>query len=170
MITVTLGTIPYPFNRAIHWLASCLERGIIWEPVFIQHGVTNVDALLDNKLVTAIPLLRSESLSEVIHDSRLVISHAGQGSTRKLARSDKSFTLLPRQVAYGEHIDNHQLDFAQSIMSFGVGIHVCMNLEDLEAALIQPPPPIQKDLFEGPKLSDFLAQKYPGSLTYDTVC
>ena len=170
MITVTLGTIPYPFDRAVHWIKTCLENGVIREPVFIQHGVTNVDLLLDNQLVTAVSLLKSDSLAKIIRNSRLVISHAGQGSTRKLACSDRSFTILPRQAIYGEHIDNHQLDFAKDIMTFGYDVHVTMDIQDLEAALISPPPPIHRDLFDGPKLSDFLVHKYPGRLIGEPVC
>lgn len=161
MITVTLGTIPYPFDRAVDWIRFCLEQGIIQESVFIQHGATNVDSLADNCLVTASPYLSSEDLSKVILDSRLVVAHAGQGSTRKLARSSKSFTIMPRQARYGEHIDNHQLEFAENIVGFGYGIHVCMSLHDLEDALVHPPHPIQKDLFAEPKLSDHLIRKYP---------
>ena len=170
MITVTLGTIPYPFDRAVDWINACLEKGVIQEPVVLQHGVTNVDRVVGHDLITAVPLLTSDAFAEVFQRSRLIVAHAGQGSTRKLARSNKSFTIMPRQAKYGEHIDNHQLDFVQNVMSFGYGVHVCMSLNDLESALIRPPRPIQKDLFEGPKLSDYLIEKYPGSVVREPLC
>lgn len=166
MITVTLGTIPYPFNRAIDWLSFLLEEEIITEPVFLQHGVTDIKAVVDNKLVTAAPLLSASVLAEKIQSSRLVISHAGQGSTRKLAAKDISFVVLPRLAQYGEHIDDHQLMFAQGVEKLGV--RVCRTFDDLKAAINQPPTSLEKDLFAGQKLGDFLANKYPKSPVVQT--
>lgn len=159
MITVTLGTISYPFDRAISWLGSLLEEKIITEPVFLQYGVTDVRAVADNSLVTAIPLLPSNELAEHIEASRLVISHAGQGSTRKLAMQDKSFVILPRLAEHGEHVDDHQLLFSEGVEQLGV--KVCRTFDDLKAAVKHPPNPLKKDLFTGQKLGDFLAAKYP---------
>lgn len=158
MITVTLGTIPYPFDRAIHWLSSLLEEELITEPVFLQYGVTDISAIADNSLITALPLLPGRELAAHIEASRLVISHAGQGSTRKLAIQDKSFVVLPRLAQHGEHVDDHQLMFAEGVEKLGVT--VCRTLEDLKTAINQPPPSLQKDLFAGEKLGDFLAEKY----------
>ena len=161
MITVTLGTIPYPFDRAIHWLRSLLEEEIITEPVFLQHGVTDISTLSDNKLITTIPLLPAIELAEKFEASRLVISHAGQGSTRKLAARSTSFVVLPRLAKYGEHVDDHQLMFAEGVETLGVTI--CRTFNDLKTAVNHPPAPLQKDLFAGQKLGDFLAAKYPSN-------
>lgn len=158
MITVTLGTIPYPFNRAIQWLNLLLDNEIITEPIFLQHGVTDVKSVCNHELVTAVPLLPSDELAEKIGVSRLIISHAGQGSTRKLAMQDKSFVIMPRLAEHGEHVDDHQLLFAKGVEQLGVT--VCLTVGDLKAAVKQPPAPLQKDLFEGPKLCDFLAEKF----------
>lgn len=158
MITVTLGTIPYPFSRAIAWLNLLLEKEIISEPVFLQHGITDIKTVCSHRLITAVPLLPAQELAEKINASRLVISHAGQGSTRKLAAQAKSFVILPRLSEHGEHVDDHQLLFAEGVKQLGVT--VCMSAEDLEVAVQQPPDPLQKDLFSGPKLGDFLAKKY----------
>lgn len=159
MITVTLGTIPYPFNRAVQWLNLLLEQEIITEPVFLQYGVSDIKALSNHQLVTAVPLLPAEELAEKIEASRFVISHAGQGSTRKLALQDKSFVILPRLAEHGEHVDDHQLLFAEGVESLGVT--VCLTVEALRSVIKKPPASLKKDLFSGPKLSDFLVEKYP---------
>lgn len=161
MITVTLGTIPYPFNRAVRWLHFLLDKEIITEPVFLQYGVTDIKAVCEHKLVKAVSLLPSNELAEQISASRFVISHAGQGSTRKLASQDKSFVILPRLAKHGEHVDDHQLLFAESVEQLGVT--VCQTIEALQAAIENPPWPLKKDLFEGPKLCDFLVKKYSNS-------
>ena len=159
MITITLGTIPYQFDRVAQWLDILLKEEVISEPVFLQHGITDVEALRKHKLITTAALLPGEELAEKIQESRLVISHAGQGSTRKLSAQDKSFVVIPRLQQYGEHIDNHQLLFARSVEH--IGVTVCDNVESLKFAICNPPAPLKKNLFSGPKLVDFLADKYP---------
>ncbi|BAZ09724.1 glycosyltransferase 28 domain protein [Calothrix sp. NIES-4071] len=162
MITVTLGTIPFPFKRVIDWLSILLDCEVISEPIFIQHGATDISAIAEHPLVTAVPLLDFESLMKKAQDSRLVISHAGQGSTRAFVEKGASLILLPRLARYGEHIDNHQMLFAKSVQELGVS--VCLSLYELKQTVLQPPPYMQKQLFAGPKLSEYLSQKYPVEL------
>lgn len=85
MIVVSFGTIPYPFNRALTWVKTLIEKGTIAEPVFIQYGVSDISTLLECPLVTADAILDSKELIRLIDKARLVISHAGQGSTQMLA-------------------------------------------------------------------------------------
>ncbi len=159
MITVTLGTIPYPFERAISWLKDLLDRGIIDEPVFLQYGTSNIGSLINHPLVTAEAVVPQGKLKEMVNRSRLVISHAGQGSTRLLAAAQARFVLLPRLAQHDEHVDDHQLMFARSVQNKGV--HNCLTLAGLEQAVLTPPPLCPKNLFEGPKLSAHLLQRYP---------
>lgn len=161
MITVTLGTIPYPFDRSIVWLKSLLDSSVINEPVFLQHGNSNIDLLEDHPLVTSMSVIHQDELQSIIDQSRLVISHAGQGSTRMLAARRVRFVLLPRLAEFHEHVDDHQLMFARSVRSRGV--NYCTTLEELEAAVNNPPPPCEAELFAGPSLANHLLQKYPAT-------
>jgi UDP-N-acetylglucosamine transferase subunit ALG13 len=159
MIVVTLGTIPYSFNRAIEWLTVLLSKGAITEPVFVQYGTSDIKSLESYEQVTLEAFVPSSQLTELIDNARLVISHAGQGSTRMLAARGASFTLLPRLKLYGEHVDDHQLLFSQSVAPLGV--KHCLTLKDLEQSIFEPPAPLQTQLFSGPKLSDHLQMAYP---------
>lgn len=164
MITMTLGTASFQFNRAINWLSSLLERGVISEPVFVQYGVSDVSPLMQYSLVTAESVLEPQPLFALLDASRLVISHAGQGSTRMLAARGARFVLLPRLKRYAEHIDDHQLWFAETVKELGV--QHCLSLKALEQAVLQPPPCFQKHLFSEPKLVNHLLEVYPAqSLT-----
>jgi len=159
LITVTLGTIPFAFNRVISWLDILLDSQIITEPIFIQHGVTEISAIAKHPLVTAVPLLDTATLMQTAKDSRLVISHAGQGSTRAFIEQGASLILLPRLARYDEHIDNHQLSFAESIRS--LGIYVCLDLYQFKQGILHAPPYIKKQLFHGPNLGEYLSKIYP---------
>lgn len=158
MITLTLGTTPYPFCRALQWMHQLLKQEVITEPVFVQYGSTDITFLQAHEHVSVVSLLTTPELDEKIAQSRLVISHAGQGSTRKLAAQNKSFIILPRLSKYGEHVDDHQLRFAEGVEQLGVT--VCRKFDTLKQAVISPPSPLNRELFSGPKLSAFLAQKY----------
>lgn len=162
MILVTLGTIPFPFDRAIDWVGTLLENGTISEPVFVQYGVSNVAAIADHRLITAESIIPSKDLMKLVDSSRLVISHAGQGSTRSLAERGVRFVLLPRLASYGEHIDDHQLLFAKSVEKMGV--LSCASLKDLQQSVLQPPSPFKGQLFAGPRLAEHLLKAYPSSL------
>lgn len=159
MITVTLGTIPFQFNRVIQWLKILVEDGTISEPVFVQYGVSDISPIEKYPLITVAPILEREKLLKLVTVSRLVISHAGQGSTRWLVACKASFVILPRLAQYGEHIDDHQLSFAKSVESSG--IHYCLSLENLRSTILAPPIPFQGELLNGPKLVDHLLQAYP---------
>ncbi|MEO0406404.1 MAG: glycosyltransferase, partial [Cyanobacteria bacterium P01_A01_bin.135] len=119
MITVILGTSPYPFCRAIEWLSTLLNNGKIEEPIFVQSGVTDVSTISENSLVQTDSIISSDRLIDIVRDSRFVISHAGQGSTRMLVSQGASFVLIPRLAQFKEHIDDHQLSFAKATHQLG---------------------------------------------------
>ena len=160
MITVILGTSPYPFHRAISWLLTLLQDQVISEPVFIQSGCTDTSVIEGHPLVQTQPLISSDELTKLVSQSRMVISHAGQGSARMLVAQGASFILLPRLARYLEHVDDHQLSFSQATQQFGV--NYCLDFEVLKHAILAPPQPLaSRKLFSGPKLADYLCQAYP---------
>jgi UDP-N-acetylglucosamine transferase subunit ALG13 len=159
MILVTLGTIPYPFDRAIEWVDSLLKTKVIDDnPVFVQHGATNIDILKGHTQLTLQSFVNAPDFIKLIDQASLVISHAGQGSTRLLASRGAKFILVPRLKKYGEHVDDHQHLFCQAVGS--LGIKYCLSLEDLEQAVIDPPLQPHCELFIGPKLADHLQKTY----------
>lgn len=159
MITITLGTISFPFNRAIDWVFECLQHNIIAEPVFIQYGSSDVSQLSQHPLVTAVSKMPYSDLVKTTQRSRLVISHAGQGSTRDLSARGVRFVLLPRLAKYREHVDNHQLLFAESVLPDRT--YYCLSRDELAAAIQSPPPALRAPLLTGPCLSNHLLAVYP---------
>lgn len=163
MIFITLGTISFPFDRAILWLKILLERQAIIEPVFLQYGSSDISILGEHPLVKAESMVTSEKLIKLVDSSRLVISHAGQGSTRLLASRGIPFVLLPRLKRYGEHVDDHQLWFAEAVAKYGIKNFV--SLDELAEAVLQPPPRFKGQLFGNPKLTDYLLKQYPPAVS-----
>jgi UDP-N-acetylglucosamine transferase subunit ALG13 len=166
MIVFTLGTIIFPFDRAVDWLDLMLEREIIVEPVLFQHGSTSV-ARLSHPLVTSVASLTKTEMQESIEQASLVIAHAGQGSTRMLATMGASFVLLPRLKCHGEHIDDHQLLFAQAVEAFGISY--CTEFGSLVDCIKHPPLPLEGKLFNAPSLGEYFRKFYRASLICDQV-
>jgi UDP-N-acetylglucosamine transferase subunit ALG13 len=157
MIVYTLGTIFFPFDRAINWLQILLEQEIIVEPVLLQHGATSA-AWLSHPLLTSVVSLTRSEMREAVQQASLVISHAGQGSTRMLAEMEACFVILPRLKSYGEHVDDHQLLFARTMERFG--INYCIELEQLIYYVEQRPSRFQGELFKAPLLAEHLITRY----------
>jgi len=158
LILVTLGTINFPFPRMTDWLRVLLEQKVISESVLYQHGATSSDSL-NNPLVQKLPMISKEQMQQSIRESRLIISHAGQGSTKMLLESGKSFIIVPRLQRFKEHIDDHQLDFSRAMQRLGIPY-----AETLEAltTFLNNPPPAPGTSFQVPRLVDYLREKYPG--------
>jgi len=159
MIVYTLGTIFFPFDRAVLWLKVLLEQKIIVEPVLLQHGATSVTHIRHPLLTTTVSLSRPD-MQDMIQQSSLVISHAGQGSTRMLVEMGACFILLPRLKRYGEHVDDHQLLFAQAVEPYG--IYHSTELEGLIHYIKHRPPICKGDLFKAPSLAEYLTSRYQG--------
>jgi UDP-N-acetylglucosamine transferase subunit ALG13 len=75
-----------------------------------------------------------EDFSEKISVASLVILHAGAGSVIHAVRAGKIPVVMPRRVEFGEHVDNHQVEFAMELEKFGKVI-VAMEPTDLEGAI-----------------------------------
>lgn len=157
MIVYTLGTIFFPFDRAVNWLELLLEKEIIDEPVLLQHGATSATRISHPLLTSVASLTRSE-MHTAVRQASLVISHAGQGSTRMLAEMGACFVLLPRLKQYREHVDDHQLLFARAVEKFG--INYCTEFGQLLTYLQYRPYPFQGELFNAPLLTEHLIARY----------
>lgn len=157
MIVYTLGTIFFPFERAVNWLQILLEKEIIVEPVLLQYGATPAPKF-SHPLLTSVASLTPDQMYKAVKQASVVISHAGQGSTRMLAEIKTCFILLPRLRRYGEHVDDHQLLFARTVEKFGV--HYCTELDQLINYVKSPPSCFQGELLNAPSLAEHLITRY----------
>lgn len=119
-VVVTLGTMRgYPHRRAIDAVSRVLHEvapadvSILW-----QVGDTPV-ADLGIEGHYRVP---AADLSAAIRDSDLVFAHAGVGSCLQILDAGRCPVLLPRVVARGEHIDDHQWMIADELHGRGLAV------------------------------------------------
>jgi UDP-N-acetylglucosamine transferase subunit ALG13 len=60
-----------------------------------------------------------DEFERLIQQSSLLIMHAGAGSVIHALRTERVPIVMPRRAAEGEHIDDHQLEFATALASTG---------------------------------------------------
>jgi UDP-N-acetylglucosamine transferase subunit ALG13 len=112
MIFVTVGTNEAPFDRLVHAVAA-LETE---ESIVIQRGASCVD-VPGARTVEFIPF---DELVELVRRARVVVTHAGVGSTIVALSNGKRPIVVPRLKSYGEAVDDHQLLFGRRFADAGL--------------------------------------------------
>lgn len=105
-VVVTLGTMPaYGFRRAVERLTRTLpqvcapDTEVLW-----QTGATDLRGLG----VRGHDQVPADELRSAIQDADLVVMHGGIGSALTALDAGRVPVMLPRRVAFGEHVDDHQ--------------------------------------------------------------
>ncbi len=133
MIFVTVGTHEQPFDRLLKEVDELVEKGVITEEVFIQTGYS-----------TYIPknckwskLLSFDKMDELMERADIIITHGGPATFMSAIAKGKKPIVVPRQEKYGEHVNDHQLDFAQQVKERYNSIEVVEDISNLELYLKQ---------------------------------
>lgn len=108
MILVLTGTHHQPFDRLVAAAEGLAQRG---EEVVIQRGVSRVPA----PHATVQDWFTPEALDALADRAEVVISHGGPGSLFLAWERGRLPILVPRRAALGEHVDDHQVRFADEV-------------------------------------------------------
>lgn len=128
MIFVTVGTHEQQFNRLIKEVDSLREIGFIKEDVFIQTGYSDYEP----KYCEWSKFLKYDVMREYINNARIVITHGGPASFMEVLNYSMVPIVVPRQKRYQEHVNDHQLDFAQKVVEKGYQIKIIEDIKDLK--------------------------------------
>ncbi len=110
MIFVTVGTDHHPFPRVFEWIAKAREDSSIdpSEPIVAQYGHTRVALPADCEGKQFLPF---DEMLDNFRKAQFVVTHGS--SSALLACYEGTPTLVvPRKKEHGEHIDDHQVEFA----------------------------------------------------------
>jgi UDP-N-acetylglucosamine transferase subunit ALG13 len=112
---VSVGTQDlYPFDRLISAAVPLLEGAeVLW-----QTGLADVSAHgIEGRV--SVP---HHELQAAVEEADVVIAHAGTGAAITAIEAGKVPILVPRLVARGEHIDDHQIQIARELDRRGLAI------------------------------------------------
>lgn len=111
MIFVTVGTHEQPFNRLIEKMDELVESGKIKEKVVVQYGFSTYEA----KHCEMHKMMSFDEMQQAFKDARIVITHGGPSSFVEALQYGKVPIVVPRQLKFNEHVNNHQVDFTKLI-------------------------------------------------------
>jgi exopolysaccharide biosynthesis glucuronosyltransferase PssE len=112
MIFVSVGTNEARFDRLLHAVAALPFE----EHLLIQHGHSVRVERADAELVDFLPF---EGMVEAIRSARVVVTHAGVGSVMVALANGKRPVVVPRRKAFGEAVDDHQLQLGRRFAQAG---------------------------------------------------
>ena len=112
-VVVTLGTLHFPFDRLLSRLREVLppDVDVLWQVPY----TSSVE--LPGRVVRALP---HDELEAAMRDADVVICHSGIGSALAALSAGKCPVLVPREVSFGEHVDDHQRQVATLLADRGL--------------------------------------------------
>jgi UDP-N-acetylglucosamine transferase subunit ALG13 len=108
VILVTLGTHPQPMDRLVRELERLLGSGALRDDVLIQAARFGDRPVL----ARAVDVLPYEELLDLVRTADVVITHGGTGNLATIRAQGRVPVVVPRSAAHGEHVDDHQRDYA----------------------------------------------------------
>lgn len=133
MILVTVGTHEQPFNRLIKEVDRLVETGVIKDDVFIQTGYSTYEP----QFCKWSSLISFDKMNELMETLDIIITHGGPATFMSAIANGKKPIVVPRQEKYDEHVNDHQVDFAQQVKEKYNSIEVVTEISKLRNYLNQ---------------------------------
>ncbi len=111
MIFVTVGTHEQQFNRLIEEVDKLKRDGVITEDVIIQTGYSTYKPQYCKWKM----LFSYEEMMKNVSEARIVITHGGPSSFIMPLQKGKVPIVVPRQKKFGEHVNDHQVEFCKEV-------------------------------------------------------
>ncbi len=132
MIFVTVGTHEQQFNRLVEEVDKLKADGSIKEDVFIQTGFSTYEP----KHCQWSKLISYKEMNNKIEEARIIITHGGPASFIAPLQIGKIPIVVPRQEKYGEHVNDHQLEFAKNVEERNKNIIPVYDIKDLKEKIL----------------------------------
>lgn len=110
MILISVGSTQFPFQRMATLVERLSHLRTKKEKIIFQYGNTPPHFL--DPRVDAVPFLPHKTLMRYMKEARIIISHGGPATIYQALSFGKRPWVLPREKRYGEHLNDHQVDFA----------------------------------------------------------
>lgn len=131
MIFVTVGTHEQPFNRLIKEIDYLKKEGVIADEVFIQTGFSTYDP----KYCEWKKIISYDEMDDYMNRSDIVITHGGPATFMDVIARGKKPIVVPRQEKFGEHVNDHQVEFAIAVQNRLATIFTVTDISELETLL-----------------------------------
>ena len=127
MIFVAVGTQKFPFNRLLKGIDDLIEQGRLEGDVFAQIG--HSDYVPRNYKYK--DFLSKDDFQSCISGCEVLITHSGVATIIAGMKMEKPVVVVPRFARYAEHVDDHQLQIAESFSDKNL-VLMCKNMDELD--------------------------------------
>ena len=131
MIFVTVGTHEQQFDRLIEYIDAKKADGSITEDVIIQTGFSRYEP----EHCQWQKLFPYSEMVDLVARARIVITHGGPSSFIMPLQVGKVPIVVPRQKAFEEHVNDHQLDFCRAVAERQKNILLVEDVSELWAVI-----------------------------------
>lgn len=132
MIFVTVGTHEQQFNRLIKAIDHMKSKDIFRDDVIIQTGYSTYEP----KFCEWQKLYPYDKMLKLVNQARIVITHGGPSSFIMPLQIGKIPIVVPRQKQYGEHVNDHQLEFCKAVEERFGNIIVVEDYNELKESIV----------------------------------
>ncbi len=115
---VTVGVERKPFARLLQAVDRLVAEGVLSPETLVQSGHNKIELAH----CTFKKFLSFNDMVKEVREADIVIAHAGVGSVLLCRQLGKVPLVVPRSGAMGEHVDNHQLEFARIMHDQGFAV------------------------------------------------
>lgn len=124
MIFVTVGMHEQGFDRLIKEIDRLKQNRLIEEQVYIQRGSTNYVP----KYCEYSDFLSRDKMNKLMMEADIVICHGGPATFTKALALGKKTIIVPRLRRYGEHVNDHQIEFLDKISQEDIELTVVTDI------------------------------------------
>lgn len=130
MIFVAVGTQKFQLNRLLKAVDELKEQGQLKDEVFAQTGHSDYIP----RHYAYQDFLSRDDFQDCISRCDLLITHSGVATIIAGLKLHKRVVVVPRLAKFAEHVDDHQLQIAQSFAEKNL-LLMCQDLEQLGETL-----------------------------------
>lgn len=128
LVVVSVGTDHHRFDRLVGWMDAWAvsNRSV---RVIVQRGTAASTTVADSQ-----PLIPHGELCSLFAEATAVVTHGGPSTVMDARAAGRLPIVVPRDPELGEHVDGHQLAFAEHLGRHGLAI-VAENVCELDDAI-----------------------------------
>jgi UDP-N-acetylglucosamine transferase subunit ALG13 len=133
----SVGTDHHPFHRLVRWVDDWLERQPGGAVTCLVQGGTSQPS----RVAEFHRYLRYQEMQAAMLAAAAVVCHGGPGTIMEARALERVPIVIPRRSKLGEHVDDHQVAFANRLAAAGE-IHLASTEAELhellDRALVEP--------------------------------
>jgi UDP-N-acetylglucosamine transferase subunit ALG13 len=128
LVILSVGTDHHPFRRVVDWVAEW-AKDHSEHKVIIQRGTAPHPVGVESH-----ELIAHDKLRELFGSATAVVSHGGPSTVMDARMAGKLPIVVARDPEWGEHVDAHQMRFAEHLNRYELA-RLVLTKEELFAAL-----------------------------------